>query len=328
MNKPGQTARHLVCTLIALVLCCLMTACEVVPPDTAATDPPSQISSQTSSTTAKEPPSDATDQSGGKQPIVGALLHRIDMPIDASLDACWNHIDEQSIPILIRGKWQINGLRIGILHAQQADDFAKALPVIYGESRAKLFTAHYPTPIRSTPRLSRPIEIDLTQPPKSPTLYRAVGGRLQLLARIGKDDAGQAWLELIPHHYKPRPDLVPRSPLEKQLDGKLFHDLSALLPVSPDTAVVVGLYRPPPPPEKEKDGTDTSDSSETDNHTAASSGDTDSKNDPDPTPHDNPEPTTPSIPDHLGKQLMTGTRAGKSIQLLMIISMFEVEPEN
>ena len=74
------------------------------------------------------------------------------------------------------------------------------------------------------------VPIDLTDPPKSTQIFKARSGRLQLLAKITRDDTGQAYLELTPHHYKPKADLVPRSPLEKQLDGvKNLSDIAKIV---------------------------------------------------------------------------------------------------
>ena len=51
---------------------------------------------------------------------------------------------------------------------ENAEAFAKALPPVYGESQAKLFSSHYPTAARSTPRLLEPVLVDLTVPAKVP----------------------------------------------------------------------------------------------------------------------------------------------------------------
>lgn len=260
---------------------------------------------------------------------VGALIHRVDMPLNVSLEASWAAVDEQVVPTLMHGMWQANGLRIGILHADQAQAFAQALPPILGESRAKLYTAHYPTAIRSTPRVINPVVIDLTAPPRSPTTYRAHDGRLQLLARIGRDESGQAWVELTPHHYKPKADLIPRSPLEKALDGRVFDTLSAMLPLSSDTAIVVGLYRPWTESEQATEElleqTDTTSPPETPPGA-------ESEAEPPTAPESNPPADVteqaPPLPNHLGRSLMAGERAGKPTQMLLVISIIEEAPSS
>ena len=300
--------------LLLVMASLLLPGCEMPPPE-GSTPPQSYQPDQTIT-----PPDDS-------EVVLGALIHRIDMPLDVSLDECWAQVDEQAVPVLMHGMWQVNGLRIGILHAQDAVKFAEALPTINGESRAKLFSSHYPTAVRSTPRLREPVNVDLTVPPRSPTLYRARDGKLQLLVRIGRSENGQVFVEVTPHHYKPKPDLIPRNPLEKQLDGRVFRELSALLPVSEDTAIVIGLYRPWPEPPTETveeetteilepqtpDDSDTSTEVVTEDIEVTTEASTEKA----------VEPTAPPIPDGLGRSLMTGTRAGQPIQIMMVISMLE-----
>jgi hypothetical protein len=316
MMSRTESARRWLAALAVLTLSLWLPSCEMLPADTA--QGKAGITTEPGDTNA----ADAATPSPTADTPVGALIHRIDMPLDVSLDAAWAAVDEQAAPVLMHGMWQANGLRIGVLHAADAQAFAEALPVIHGESRAKLFTSYYPTAIRSTPRLIEPVAIDLTEPPRSPTTYRARDGRLQLLARIGRDESGQVWLELTPHHYKPKTDLVPRSPLEKALDGRVFNNLSAMLPVTPDTAIVVGLYRPwPEPDETEAEDEDAAEQAQEEvTETETTEPRTDQ------TPATSDQPSLPPIPDHLGKSLMTAVRAGKKIQIMMIISMIEDEP--
>jgi hypothetical protein len=320
MMHHTHTACRLLLAIFAVTLSACLPSCELIPPEPA---PPSD-------TPAPVQPNGPGLPNPNAQ--VGAMIHRIDMPLDISLDASWAEVDELAVPVLMHGMWQANGLRIGVLHAEQAQAFANALPVIHGESTATLISSHYPTAIRSAPRLIDAVTIDLTAPPRSPTLYRARGGRLQLLARIGRSDTGQAFLELIPHHYKAKADLIPRSPLEKQLDGRVFQTLSAMLPVSPDTAIIVGLHRPWPVEEEAIESTgDTDESVDAEttpvqapsNEAEAPEAD-DQTQPPAPVAPDKPQP--PAIPNHMGRSLMAGTRAGHSTQILLVITLIEDNP--
>jgi len=263
---------------------------------------------------------DQTSEKADGEPAVRgpviSMIHRIDLPLNEPLEEMWQTVDEASLPLPMRGKWMINGLRIGVLHAEQAEAFSQTLPRMQGESRAKLIGSDYPSTIRTTPRLRTMVTIDLTDPPKSPTWFQAIGGRLQLLAQVGRDEQGRAYLQLTPHHYKPKTTLLPRSPLEKELDGRTFDALSIRVPLPKDQAVIVGLYRPWPVEDEEPiDPVST----ELDEQTSPTPDETavDEK----PTPQaDQVAPTPPAIPDHLGKALMTGTRAGKRTQMLLVIS--------
>jgi len=316
-------------SLKALALClgsAVLFSCEMPPPGAGNEQPPSiEIA---------EP---RPEQASNPDAVLGAMVHRIDMPLDARLEESWAYVDEQMAPLLTNGLWRVNGMRIGILHAENATAFAQSLPRIHGESRAKLYTSHYPTSVRSTPRLQNSVPVDVTVPPRSPTVYRARGGRLQLLVRIGRSDTGLVFVEATPHHFKPRVDLVPRSPLEKQLDGRVFRELAALLPITRDSAIVIGLDRPWPEaaPEPPSSSTPTAQppAQTTDGGTETGDQADASETAGEPQPPETepgaveagPAPA-PAIPNGLGRSLMTTTRAGRPTQLLLIISMIEEDP--
>jgi hypothetical protein len=291
------------CTLWIAALCLALASCEM-PQD------------KTLPTLSDIRPSDQTDQPADSAEAgrVIVMIYRIDLPLDERLERMWQEVDEGAIPFPMRGKWMINGLRIGVLHAQQSQAFSDALPGMLGESRAKLVSSDYPSTIRTTPRLRSTVGIDLTDPPRSPTEYRAIGGRLQLLAQTGRDEQGQAYLQLTPHHYKHKATLLPRSPLEKEMDGRTFETLSVRIPLPMDRAVIVGLYRPWP----------VKDEAPTDLDPSVQDKPASSRPDKSDTPDQKPaEASPPAIPDHLGKALMTGTRAGKPTQMLLVISALD-----
>ncbi len=308
MSNRTRTARRLLTTLLAVALCTCLLSCETTSPNANKAKP--IVTNPTPAQAMGDPTVDKE---------VGAMINRLDMPLDVSLDDCWAQVDELEVPKLMHGLWQANGLRIGVLHAENAEAFAKALPPIYGESQAKLYSSHYPTAARSTPRLLEPVMVDLTVPPKSPTEYKAIDGRLQLLIRIGRSETGLAFVELTPHHYKQKTDLIPRSPLEKQLDGRVFRELSALLPITTDTAIIIGLNRPWP----EQDTSVTAEAAEdAEKNTAVSETESESS-EPEKPEFKVVDKRIPPVPEGLGKSLMTGIRAGQPTQMLMVISLIE-----
>jgi hypothetical protein len=337
MTARPQTIRRVCAALTALALSWCLASCEMPPTeptprlsDVRPSDPPVEAD--------EHPP--AQDAPAPDAPVI-ALIQRIDLPLEVSLDPVWDTVDEQALPMRMHGMWQANGLRIGVLSAQQAQAFADALPRFQGQSQSKLLGSPYPSAIRTTPRLREPVTIDLTDPPMSPLVVSARGGRLQLLAKIGRDDRGRPYLELTPHHYKPKATLLPRSPLEKQLDGRVFDSLTARVSLPIDRALVVGLYRPwprhkdvnaPPTDKQNPEPASQPPATGSDNNNAdptASTAPADTPDNENPTPDDQvehtdqAEPKPPAIPDHLGKALMAGTRAGKPIQILLVISIFE-----
>jgi len=306
----------------ALMLLLSLNACEVPPTSTKLDIDPTAKPAADETLVIEQPTADTP---------VGALIHRIDLPLAVSLEPCWTTVNESSVPMLKRGMWQINGLRIGVLHADNAPAFAQSLPDIHGESRAKLIGSPHPSPVRSTPRLIQPVMVDLTDPPKSPQVIKLRGGKLQLLAKISRDESGQAYLELTPHHYKPKAELIPRSPLEKQLDGRVFDTLTARLALTADTAIVVGLYRPWLKPVDLRiplDQTETQAAQEPTKTTEDAGDASEVLDEIDPEQvsseaSENTEPQQPEIPNHLGKALMAGRRAGHDTQVIMVISLLD-----
>ncbi len=326
MTVMLRTTRRAWAAITALAWLSCLVSCEI---------PPTETMPRLSDLRSPTQPGEANEPAPTADTPVIALIHRIDLPLQVSLDPLWETVDEQALPLRMHGMWQANGLRIGVLSSQRAQAFADALPPIQGESRAKLLGSPYYSAIRSAPRLREPIIIDLTDPPMSPRVVRAQGGRLQLLAKIGRDNHGQPYLELTPHHYKPKTTLLPRSPLEKQLDGQVYDTLTAHITLPHDRAVIVGLYRPWPQAEETEDsssdtaeGVDDAVDSEQipDDNADAKNESIDpavSSDQPPAITDQQSSPKPPTIPDHLGKALMAGTRAGKPMQIILVISIIE-----
>lgn len=183
---------------------------------------------------------------------VYAVIRRVDVPLNEPTDAAWSLINEQVVPPLTRGAWRGNGLRVGLLRRDQLDPYAQAMPqpVAFGES--VINKSDYPVPILETAQLRNNLrfEIDLTRPPRPRQVGVIQGGKrstLRMLAQIKTDDEGRHRLVLTPHHFIPsRFDLVPRNPLEKELDGRVFEELAIELTPGEDQIIVIGLYWPWP----------------------------------------------------------------------------------
>jgi|GEM_PF-3015621 len=190
---------------------------------------------------------------------VYAVVRRADVPLDEPTDRVWAIINEEVVPPLTHGAWRGNGLRVGILRRDQLDAFALAMPtpVAYGESF--ISQSAHPIPILETAQLRSDLrlQIDLTQPPRPRAVETIAGGkssRLRLLARIETDKQGQHTLVLTPQHYVPSPlTLIPRDPLEKELDGRVYSELSIGLKLGTDQVAVVDLYWPWPAAQIESD---------------------------------------------------------------------------
>lgn len=183
--------------------------------------------------------------------VMHAIVQRIDVPLDEPTDDAWAYINEQAFPAITRGMWQSNGLRLGLLAESDVEPFAAAMPQVLELFETQVYTSDHPVPIMATPRLrsgSR-IPVDLSAPPAPPREDMITGGgdgKLQFLAHLEEED-GKVYLVLTPHHFLPDSNhLLPRDILERELDGRLFHELAVRVELTHDRLLVVGLYWPWP----------------------------------------------------------------------------------
>lgn len=193
---------------------------------------------------------------GGEGPAkpkgVYAVIRRADVPLDESSDEAWSIINEQVVPPVTRGMWRGNGLRIGLLQRGQLDQYSEVMPKPVAFSRLLINRSSYPVPIVETPRLRSDLhfEMDLTRPPRPRTVETVRGGdnsTLRLLAKIETEADGRHTLVLTPMQHIPSPlNLIPRDPLEKEMDGRLFDELSLRVTLGKDQIAVVGLHWPWP----------------------------------------------------------------------------------
>jgi hypothetical protein len=213
-------------------------------------------------------------------------------------------------------------------------------------------------PLRADARLF----VDLTLPPRPPAEHIVLGregGQFQLLAKMERE-GDRHFVVLTPHLYRPRiNDFSQRTLLERELDGRVYSELSVRIELKPDRLIAVGLYWPWPEQEPmvplEQDPSDA-----TEPTTEAVS---DTRNDeeivdldavltssevpldddpaappsrirnpgaaePAPIPRGtepdvaiNPDIVAPELPMHLGRVLLTGTRARKPVQTMLLISI-------
>lgn len=195
---------------------------------------------------------------------VYAVIRRADVPLDQPTDDAWSIINEQIVPPVTRGAWRGNGLRLGLLPKDQLDAYSEAMPKPVAFSKVMINRSGYSVPIIETARLRKDVlfEVDLTRPPRPRQVEKIRGGEdstLRLLARIESETDGRHTLVLTPQHYIPSPfDLVPRDPLEKEMDGRVFEELTVRLTPGPNQIAVVGLHWPWPITEVIEEDTDPS----------------------------------------------------------------------
>lgn len=259
------------------------------------------------------------------------MIRRVDLPLDEPTDDAWALVNEGVVSPLLCGAWNGNGLRIGVLNRDQLDAYAQAMPEPLSFGESVINKSDYFIPILESSRLRRgqQFDVDLTRPPKPRATYTVSSEKsstLRLLAKIEKDQEGQHYLVLTPHHYIPsRFDLVPRSPLAKELDGRVLEELRAKVLLTNNQVAVVGLHYPWP----ERWRRQAQDETESEQPSGASSTEgaelPSTLGAPDIETDTEKQTRQPAIQTSFGSTLMTGMRIRQRAQAVLLISI--VVPE-
>lgn len=246
------------------------------------------------------------------QSRVLATVERYDLPLYAPTDEAWQVVDQGVLPRLTRGVWRTNGIRVGLLDIGDLRAFFEALPPPVVTQRTQITATEHPVVLRRSPYLRGTAMIDLTVPPRTVEEVPVTGGRLQLLAQMRSEPFGVVSLNLLPHHYLPEVSLLPRGPLAKQLDGRIFEEIGVRLNVASNRLLVIGLHlpeedAPAPPASPAPDDASTVNAQ---------------PDDAPPEPAEKPlriEDAPDGLPPHLGHALFTASRAGRPVQVLLLI---------
>ncbi|MEM6458219.1 MAG: hypothetical protein AAF710_02380 [Planctomycetota bacterium] len=190
-------------------------------------------------------PPPATGPAEARTPAVRWVSRRLTLPLARPTAEAWAACDETVLPELTRAVWNGNGLRLGVLRPGEAARFGEALgPTATRDGQ--LVVHEFPEVLRETRPLRAEFVADLTLPGEPPRREVFTRGRLRLLVASRPAPGGGKTLTLTPQHHRPRASLLPRSVMEKRLDGRVFDELTIELDVRPGEAVVIGLHRVEP----------------------------------------------------------------------------------
>jgi hypothetical protein len=282
---------------------------------------------------------------GGSGPTAKLHVRQIALPLDASLASVWELINETALPRATRAAWQANGLRLGLLNKNKVAEFKQGLPDLLGHRFSTLYTTRHPSPMIDSPPLRQPYRATVAFQDQANRVQRLTGGRMQMLVKAQRDSAGRLFVYFTPHHYKRQLSVKPRDPLEKQLDGTVFNELTIRLPAPRRQYILLGLHRPAPPEESEPAGfTPRSAQTQRDGDQSASAaaemsqkaqnagkkrsvknapsqnGDGSQKRD------GSDQKTKPSrVGNHMGGALLTGRQVNEPRQLMLIIDVSQLQ---
>ncbi len=223
-----------------------------------------------------------------------AMVRQVDLPLAWPIDAAWDLVDEAALSAEARRWYNANGVRVGLLSAGDLEAFAEHLPAPVAVHQSRVRDAGHPVELRRSPRLSREVALTL---PGDAEAEPAVGGSMRLLAQMRSPGPGRMSLALVPHHHVPEHSLLPRDPLERELDGRVFEELTAGVELSTGRLLVIGLHHELEAELEEEDWDDP----------AAIVAEA--------------ERLAEALPVNLGRALLTARRAGRPVQVLVMVAL-------
>ncbi|MBI1337886.1 MAG: hypothetical protein GC164_13120 [Phycisphaera sp.] len=297
-------------------------------------------------------PADPVDPDAKKSRSVTLVVTRIDLPWASDLEKAWALTQSIDTAVPAMARWQRNGLRLATVEKSQWKNFSDRFPSVMG-LQTQTFrvtpnnpTADQPTPdhtpphddsnetnlpgggkivLTTSPAFNKTVNIKLVNDDDTvcPTDFRP--GRIQWLVSAHWRDGDGVLLTLTPHHHFPQPSILVRTPKEKELDGVQFKKLSLTATLDPSHLLLIALTPPeaPPPPEVQTPEVQTPEVQTPEAQNPGPEPTVDGTTPPDDSPpQEATQPRAPQ-PDSLGAALLSGSRFGKRIQMLLVI---EVQP--
>ncbi|MEX0654902.1 MAG: hypothetical protein WD534_13515 [Phycisphaeraceae bacterium] len=273
--------------------------------------------------TPSEPPE--TDRPAERRRGI-ATIQQIDLPLQTDLDESWDLANERVLTQRARQVWNGNGIRMGLLAMDEVDPFFEPLPYVLGVHRTRIVGGRHPSSVRTSPALREPVQVDLAgvAGDGQEQVVELDRGRVRLLIRMEANPVGGVTVELTPHHQLPGSSLIPRDPLEKELDGRVFDELAVAFDLNRNDVLVVGLHWP-----WSTDADEADDEEEEGEEEEEEDGREriEQRFEPE---EEGPlrlwtvdEDAAPELPRHLGRTLFAGRRAGGRMQSVLLI---QVEP--
>ena len=237
MNQPRQLDEIIRITVGVAAAISVLLGCEASPP-------PAEPIDRGVVFVEPDLPESAREEIAARSAPVRWLIRQTAIRLGTPTGDLWELTDESILPPISQAVWNGNGLRIGLLSASDAGDLADAFGEVIEIRDSQTVSFGYLDVLRESPPLSADFVADLTVPPGEVYKETFTNGRLRLLMSSKPLGNGVARLTLTPQHFRAKPSLQPRSPIEKIQDGRVFHELELEVDVRGDEAILLGLYRP------------------------------------------------------------------------------------
>lgn len=171
-------------------------------------------------------------------------INRIDHRRDRNLDNTWAMMLAPMGDAVAR--WNLNGLRIGVISRNQFPDFINGLrPIERSENIAILTPQGRDTTLSPAPRLKRETTIQWTRDDASNVFVTLRAGQPQFLLRTSAAADGRVRVTITPHHFYSIATLLPQSQEEYTRSGKVFDEMAISFDLDKDQILVIGGDPPP-----------------------------------------------------------------------------------
>lgn len=245
------------------------------------------------------------------QPLAIVRVSQLDIRADAEMTPVWALVDDTALPTETVDLWRANGLRVGLLDAPNTPSFRAALPRAHRQQVQMLIETPHPLSLSVTPPLSNRFHLTVTLAPEQHQQITLRRGRCQFLLRFARIANGACAIDLIPHHYVHRPTVRPRTPHERALDGRVFSELTLRVFLPDKKRLVIGIDRSGPSVPREPLSEDIRVPLDEEQSLLSQAG------------REEQPPSSPPLllPNELGSLLLGASRAGKPVQILLIIDL-------
>ncbi len=164
----------------------------------------------------------------------------------SDLTEAWSMLSTKGLAANQLEVWNGNGLRAATADAAVLSQFFTKLPGYGGTKHVNMGAGRDPVAIETTPPFDQSIVVRGLLGLDRDETFKLPSGRTQLLALLqpGKDGSS---LELLPHHHWTTNSVIPRTPEEKALDGRVFRELPLNVELDSQQYLVIGYAAPPKP---------------------------------------------------------------------------------
>ena len=285
----------------------------------------------------------AGEQPAEDRALTVLYVYRFIIPLESDLAESLAVLGASTLQSQIVKNYQANGLHVGLVDMQGYLYLKDNLPVPQQDPRTpdeppkaildarvyRLTGANQLIPLSVTPYIKNRFKINYTSPDDKTRSITLTKGRSRFLTRISELPTGENTLEITPQHHLLKNTLMPRTPEQTILDGRVFDDLKLNAALDNNQLLVLACDIPrvevPEPaveePEAEEDSADAQGGES--KAEAEDENEADPKADDEQIEDDSEEPARPQIiiPDNIGAHWLLANYQGSTVQMVLIFQI-------